>query len=69
MHPTVVILGYGMASSFDGKAGLPKFKEDMGRLVAMIQGLGTNPPARLVFLSPIRHEKLSPPLPPDFNYR
>ncbi|HRP06419.1 MAG TPA: hypothetical protein PLV87_16010, partial [Opitutaceae bacterium] len=30
--PTVALLGYGMASSFAGEAGLPGFKEQMNRL-------------------------------------
>ncbi len=28
-QPTVVIVGYGMANSFDGEAGLPQFKADL----------------------------------------
>src|SRR5436309_5652231 len=33
LKPTVVILGYGMASSFAGEAGLPKFVAEMKRLM------------------------------------
>src|SRR5262249_41394051 len=63
IQPTVAIVGYGMASSFKGKAGLPKFKNDLNRLLDSIQEVCTNKPVRYVFLSPIRHENLGPPLP------
>src|SRR5690242_17609570 len=29
LQPTVVIVGYGMANSFNGEAGLPQFKADL----------------------------------------
>src|SRR5436309_2743259 len=35
--PTVVFLGYGMASLLDGEAGLPEFVADMNRLIDTIQ--------------------------------
>lgn len=51
--PTVVILGYGMASALErGKSGLDNFTSDYERLVATIKTI--NPDARFVFLSPIR---------------
>jgi putative heme-binding domain-containing protein len=59
--PTVVVLGYGMASSFDGEAGLPKFKEDYNRLLDTLVKMA--PGVRFVMLSPIRHETMSAPLP------
>ena len=52
-----------MADSFAGEAGLPSFKTKMKRLLDVISAQGTNPPVRIVLLSPIRHEKLPPPLP------
>ncbi len=59
VQPTVVIVGYGMASSFDGEAGLPKFKTDMDALLDAIQKQSTNKaPVRFIFLSPVYHEKL-----------
>jgi len=65
VQPTVVVLGYGMASSFDGEAGLEKFTADYNKLIDGI--LALNKEARFILLSPIRHEKLPPPLPdPDF---
>ena len=59
--PTVAFIGYGMAASFDGAAGLPKFKADYERLLDTIEKL--SPGCRLVLLSPIKHEKLPAPLP------
>src|SRR6266481_5131578 len=58
IRPTVVILGYGMASSFDGEKGLASFKTDMSKLMDMIASLNTNQPVRFVLLSPIQHERL-----------
>ncbi|HSH93103.1 MAG TPA: PVC-type heme-binding CxxCH protein, partial [Roseimicrobium sp.] len=59
--PTVVFLGYGMASSFAGEIGLPRFKEELGRLTGAISRI--SPGVRFVFVSPIRHEKLASPFP------
>ena len=36
VQPTVVVLGYGMASSFDGDVGLEKFKTDYNKLIDAI---------------------------------
>src|SRR5579872_763029 len=33
VQPTVVLVGYGMASSFKGEAGLPEFKTGMNKLL------------------------------------
>ncbi len=61
VQPTVVVLGYGMASSFDGAAGVEKFTADYNKLIDGI--LALNKETRFILLSPIRHEKLPPPLP------
>src|SRR5947207_8726085 len=53
LKPTVVIFGYGMASSFAGEAGLPKFVTDMNRLMDTIQELAGEEKVRLLILSPI----------------
>src|SRR5262249_6550009 len=63
VSPTVVILGYGMANSFDGQAGLPKFRSDFEHLLDALPSMSTSGPVRIVVLSPIRHEALPPPLP------
>jgi putative heme-binding domain-containing protein len=59
--PTVVFVGYGMASSFDGETGLPKFKKDYLKLLAAVEEKA--PGARVVLLAPIPHEKLGAPWP------
>ena len=59
--PTVVFVGYGMASSFDGGAGLAKFKSDYLRLLDTIEK--TSPGVRLVLLAPLPHENLGAPWP------
>src|SRR5438067_717360 len=61
LKPTVVFVGYGMASSFDGPAGVPKFKSEMTRLLDTIEKV--SPGARIVLLAPLRHENLGPPWP------
>ncbi len=61
--PTVVILGYGMASSFEGEAGLAKFTAEMNQLIDTIQPLAGDTKVRFILLSPIFHEALPPPLP------
>ena len=63
LKPTVVFIGYGMANSFAGEEGVPKFKTDLGKLIDTIQGISSNINVRFVLLSPIRHEKLPAPLP------
>jgi putative heme-binding domain-containing protein len=63
LKPTVVIFGYGMASSFGGEAGLLAFKTNFKHLVETIQSVSTTQQVRMVFLSPIHHEKLPAPLP------
>lgn len=62
VKPTVVFLGYGMASSFDGAAGLSNFVAGMNKLIDTIQQLSTNK-VRVVVLGPIRHEEMPAPLP------
>ncbi len=62
-QPTVALVGYGMANSFQGEAGLAGFKHDMNQLLDMLEAVCTNKPLRVVLLSPIRHENLGPPLP------
>lgn len=62
LNPTVVFLGYGMANSFGGDAGLPKFVADLNKLIDAIQLNAGETKVRWVVLSPVPHEKL-PPLP------
>jgi lysophospholipase L1-like esterase len=58
-RPTVVIVGYGMADSFEGPSGVPGFVEGLNRLLDLIASTD----ARVVLLSPIAHEDLGRPLP------
>jgi len=62
VKPTVVFLAYGMANSFAGETGLPKFKADLNRAIDSIQQ-NSKEKIRFVLLSPIRHLKMSAPLP------
>ena len=59
--PTVIFVGYGMANSFDGSAGEEQFRADYLRLVDALAKLA--PAARLVLLSPSRHENHGDPAP------
>jgi putative membrane-bound dehydrogenase-like protein len=63
LKPTVVLLGYGMASSFAGEAGVPMFIRDLSRLMDAIQHNAGETKMRWVILSPVPHEKLPSPLP------
>lgn len=57
--PTLLIIGYGMAESFDGPAGLPAFR---GGLVDLLGRIDSEK-QRVLLLSPIHHEDLGAPLP------
>jgi lysophospholipase L1-like esterase len=60
LNPTVLIVGYGMAESFEGDAGLAAFTKG---LETMLDAVTAGHKPRLVFLSPNRHEDLGRPLP------
>ncbi len=62
VKPTVAVVGYGMAASFDGDAGLPRFKTELAELADLIRQAGGGP-VRFVYLSPIPHEALPAPAP------
>jgi lysophospholipase L1-like esterase len=59
VKPTVVVVGYGMADSFAGEAGLPAFEQGLSRLLNVIDSTK----ARVAFLSPVAHANLGRPLP------
>jgi lysophospholipase L1-like esterase len=59
LQPTVIFLGYGLNESFAGKAGLPSFLDGLRVLLDVL----SQTRARIVLLSPLRHEKFEPPLP------
>jgi hypothetical protein len=64
LKPTVLVIGYGMAASFDGEAGLPAFVAGLNTLLDALGPLQ----ARFVFLSPIAHEDRGRPLPDPSNH-
>jgi lysophospholipase L1-like esterase len=57
--PTVILLAYGLNESFAGEAGLAEFTEGLHQLLESLAPTK----ARVVLLSPVRHENLGPPLP------
>lgn len=59
LRPTVIVLGYGLNESFAGEPGLPYFLDGLRVLLDTL----TPTKARMVLLSPVRHENLGPPLP------
>ncbi len=59
LKPTVLFLAYGMNESFDGPKGLEGFRSGLERLLDTL----ARTRARIVLLSPVRHEDLGPPWP------
>lgn len=58
-EPTVILVGYGGNEAYAGGHGLPKFLLGLQRLLKVL----SETEARIVLLSPIRHEDLGRPLP------
>src|SRR4051812_7069149 len=61
--PTVLMVGYGMANSFDGQAGLERFVAEYNKLLDAAEEISGKEALRLVLFSPVPHEKMPPPLP------
>ncbi len=59
LKPTVIIVGYGLNESFEGPAGLANFERGLNVLLDTL----AQTKARIVLLSPLRHEDLGRPLP------
>jgi len=57
--PTVIIVGYGANESFAGEQGLPKFKEQLKKL---LDDLAVTK-ARFMLLAPFKLPKMPPPMP------
>lgn len=55
LRPTVILLGYGNNESFAGKAGLPRFLEQLSKLVADLKTAAEGD-VRFVVVSPTAHE-------------
>jgi len=61
----VIFLCFGMAESFSGEQGLPKFRGDLRKLIESVRlhKFNGKTAPRLVLVSPIAHEALGPDLP------
>jgi lysophospholipase L1-like esterase len=59
LKPTVIFVAYGMSESFSGAGGVEPFIQQLDRMLDML----SRTQARILLLSPIRHEDLGPPLP------
>ena len=59
LKPTVILVGYGGVESFEGPEGLPRFRDGLKILLDTLAQTG----ARIVILSPLRHEDMGRPLP------
>jgi lysophospholipase L1-like esterase len=59
LKPTVLLVGYGMNESFEGGKGLARFQKDLDHLLDVLSEIK----ARMVLISPVRHEDLGRPLP------
>jgi lysophospholipase L1-like esterase len=58
LKPTVIILGYGTNESFEGEAGLPRFRQGLVKLLEMLAATK----ARIIVLGPPPQEWHEPPL-------
>jgi hypothetical protein len=59
LKPTVIFVAYGMSESFAGPSGVDPFVVQLDKMLDML----SRTQARMVLLSPIRHEDLGRPLP------
>jgi len=59
LKPDLILVGYGLTESFDGPAGLEKFREGYGKLLDLLLAITPH----LVLLSPAPHEDLGRPYP------
>jgi lysophospholipase L1-like esterase len=59
LKPTVIFVAYGMSESYAGPKGIDPFTQQLDKLLDML----SRTQARIVLLSPIRHEDLGRPLP------
>jgi len=58
VKPTVAFLSYGTTASFDGEAGIPKFKADLAKLMDAIDEV-SGQKVRYALFSPIGFEKIA----------
>lgn len=62
--PTIIFIGFGMSEAFEGPAHLPVFTSGLRHLLDRLAPTG----ARIVLLTPIRHENLGPPWPASADH-
>jgi lysophospholipase L1-like esterase len=58
LRPTVIFVAYGLSESFAGPGGVPAFTQQLDRMLDML----SRTQARIILLSPLRHEDLGRPL-------
>lgn len=63
LKPTVFIIGYGMADSFAGEAGMPAFTDNMNKILDAAQHAAGAEKLRVLIIGPLAHLRLPPPLP------
>lgn len=66
LKPTLIVIGYGANESFDGAAGLERFRTGLSRL---LDDLASRTGARMVLLAPLDHEDLGGLLPSPAKHR
>ncbi|HEV3028796.1 MAG TPA: SGNH/GDSL hydrolase family protein, partial [Planctomycetota bacterium] len=59
LKPTVIFVAYGMSESYSGAGGVEPFIQQLDKMLDML----SRTQARIILLSPIRHEDLGRPLP------
>jgi len=59
LKPTTIFVCYGMSESFEGESGLSSYLQQLDKMLDALAKSG----ARLVMVSPIKHENLGAPLP------
>jgi len=59
LKPTVIFVAYGMSESYAGAGGVEPFIQQLDKMLDML----SRTQARIILLSPIRHEDLGRPLP------
>jgi lysophospholipase L1-like esterase len=64
LKPTVIFVAYGLSESYAGAGGVDPFVAQLDKMLDML----SRTQARLVLLSPIRHEDLGRPLPDPENH-
>lgn len=59
LKPTVIFVAYGLSESYAGPGGVDPFIQQLDKMLDML----SRTQARMILLSPIRHEDLGAPLP------